>query len=112
MIMKTAEQKIVPGDKVFARLAMKGRVVAELVLDSLYGMTDLLSELRRRAPGVRGLATLYVRNQSRGWCVERPLMLYHGNFERNSSSSLMQCSGNHSHNVADTCRRMQFPWTL
>jgi hypothetical protein len=42
--------------------------------------SELLGELRRQTRGCRGLARLYVRNVSRGWSMERPLMLYRDAF--------------------------------
>lgn len=64
-------------DRVYARLTLAGRVVAELTRDRIDSYTTLLTLLRSMAPACcRGLARLCVRNMTRGWTLERPLMLY------------------------------------
>lgn len=55
---------------------MSGRTVAELTRDRVYRYSDLLAMLRAMAPKCRGLARLTIRNMTRGWSQERPLMLY------------------------------------
>lgn len=64
------------GDRLFARLVMHGRTVVEFMVNSVNDLTELWGELRRQCRGMRGLAKLYLRNASRGWSLERPLMLY------------------------------------
>lgn len=68
--------KIEYGDKIFARLTMGQRTIVEFMINRVADMTELLAELRRSTAGIRGLATLHIRNQSKGWSAERPLMLY------------------------------------
>lgn len=63
-------------DRIYARLTMAGRVVAELTSDGIDGYTALLTMLRSMASDRRGLARLWVRNMTCGWVMERPLMLY------------------------------------
>lgn len=64
-------------DRVYARLTLAGRVVAELTRDRIDSYTTLLTLLRSMVPACcRGLARLCVRNMTRGWTLERPLMLY------------------------------------
>ena len=38
--------------------------------------TELVGEVRQAARRKRGLVTMSVRNASRGWTLEKPLMLY------------------------------------
>lgn len=64
------------GDRVQARLILNGRIVAEFISDRISDMTELLNAVRFRTRELRGLARLYVRNLTRGWADERPLMLY------------------------------------
>lgn len=64
------------GDRVQARLILNGRIVAEFVTDRIADMTELLNAVRFRTRDLRGLAQLYIRNLTRGWVEERPLMLY------------------------------------
>ena len=65
------------GDRLYARLVMGGRTVVEFMISRVSDFSELLGELRRQT---RGLARLYVRNVSRGWSMERPLMLYRDAF--------------------------------
>lgn len=69
-------KRINKGDRIFARLTMGARTIVEFVIDKVESMTDLLIEVHRKTSGIRGLCKLYVRNQSKGWAQERPLMLY------------------------------------
>lgn len=69
-------KKIEFGDKIFARLMMNGRTVVEFMINRVSDMTELIGELRHLTYGMRGLARLYIRNQTKGWSQERPLMLY------------------------------------
>lgn len=39
-------------------------------------MTELISDLRRRLRGKRGLTVVSIRNRDRGWARERRVMLY------------------------------------
>jgi hypothetical protein len=55
---------------------MHGRTVVELTVNSVNDLSELWGELRRHCRGIRGLAKLYLRNASRGWSMERPMMLY------------------------------------
>ena len=73
------------GDRIFARLVMGSRTVVEIMLDTVSGMTDVLGEVRKRCKTASGLARLYVRNHSRGWAEERPLMIYSANGSRGAS---------------------------
>lgn len=74
--LRATGRRMVYGDRVFARLTVDGMHVAEYVFDRVSDMTELIGELRSVASHLRGLVKLYVRNISRGWSVERPLMLY------------------------------------
>lgn len=64
------------GDRIFVKVAVRGRVMFEVVWHHVADRTDLLSKIRSRCCGVRGLVNLYVRNMDRGWSREEPLMLY------------------------------------
>lgn len=70
------KNKIEFGDQIFARILMKGRTLVEFMINRVADMTELIGELRHLTYGVRGLATLQIRNKSKGWSLERPLMLY------------------------------------
>lgn len=86
------------GDRVFARLCINGKVLIERIFDSVADMSQLVRELRFHTRRCRGLARLYVRNLSRGWSVEKPLMLYPGVFEPEMGEVPVQR------------QRMLFPW--
>lgn len=62
-------------DRIFARLSLGGRVIAEIDRADFPSLSFLLTAIRAMVPGVSGLARLSVRNMSRGWSLERPLML-------------------------------------
>ncbi|MBD5197084.1 MAG: hypothetical protein HDS89_06500 [Bacteroidales bacterium] len=70
------DKQISFGDRLFARLVMHGRTVLEFMLNSVNDLTELWGELRRKCRGISGLAKLYLRNASRGWSIERPMMIY------------------------------------
>lgn len=74
--MDTRKFTMAYGDRIYARLSLNGEKVAEFMTDRVAGMAELLGELRTRTRSLRGLCRLYVRNYSRGWSSERPLMLY------------------------------------
>lgn len=71
---KRSKKEIFIGDKIFARLIMGGRLVAEFVINSVGSVKDLLDEMRQKVTDLRGLAMLQIRNQSRGWAEERRIM--------------------------------------
>lgn len=106
------------GDRLFARIVMRGRTVVEFVLNQVSDMTELLGELRKKVKGLRGLAQVYVRNYSRGWSMEQPFMLYASSGTRTAPvanrdfpSDLFgedtACS-----TVRQPERRMLFPWEV
>ena len=64
------------GDKVFARVMMGGKTILEFMADRVNDLSELYGELRSKCRGMRGLVKLYIRNMSRGWSIERPLMFY------------------------------------
>ena len=98
------------GDRIFARLTMGARTVIEFMIDKVESMTDLLLEVHRATAGIRGLCKLYVRNQSRGWAQERPLMLYGSH----SAGAASNAAGSPNVRVATSpfsyYSHMQFPW--
>lgn len=111
--MDTQRNKIEFGDRIFARLTMGGRTVFEFMLNRVSDMTELLGELRHMTSGLRGLAKLYIRNQSRGWSQERPLMLYSNDLpRRNSLFSTSVVSGMSPAMVTRPSRHMTFPWEV
>ncbi|MDE6682831.1 MAG: hypothetical protein K2J87_05345 [Muribaculaceae bacterium] len=107
------------GDRLFARIVMRGRTVLEFVLNQVSDMTELLGELRKKVKGLRGLAQVYVRNYSRGWSMEQPLMLYASSCGRNIPASnsefpsdLFSGGVTESSTVRQPERRMLFPWEV
>ena len=69
-------KSITLGDKMFARLILRGKTVLEFMITSVRDLTELYTLLHSKCRGFRGLAKLYLRNMSKGWSEERPLMLY------------------------------------
>lgn len=75
--LSSESRRIAYTDHIHARIVLGGRVVAELRGDRVDGYSAMLTTLRAMIPHTcQGLAKLYVRNMSRGWSLERPLMLY------------------------------------
>lgn len=64
------------GDRIYVRLTSGGRTLCSFGVDKVATLTDLIAEVRRAARGHRGLTMMHIRNASRGWSMERPLMLY------------------------------------
>lgn len=79
--MRTPHQ-IQYGDQLFARLSVNGHSIAEISTNRIGTLSALIAELRHLSHKFRGLAKIYVRNISRGWSTERPLMLYADRFSR------------------------------
>lgn len=69
-------KKLSYGDKIYARLILNEKNVIEFVIDNIASMTELIGELRMMTRSLKGLAKLYVRNMTQGWCIERPFMIY------------------------------------
>lgn len=69
-----------PGDRIYTRVMLQGRQIAEYAFDYVAGMTELISALRYRMRRFRGLAQVYVRNVTSGWSLQQPLMLYPGRY--------------------------------
>lgn len=74
--MKYSSHSLSYGDKIFARVYINGKGIMEFVIDKVADMSQLIGTLRHHARKYRGLAKIYVRNITRGWAMERPLMLY------------------------------------
>ena len=74
-----------PGDRIYTRVILQGRQVAEYVFDCVSGMSELITALRYRTRELRGLASIYVRNMTAGWSMEQPLMLYPGRYPQGNS---------------------------
>ena len=64
------------GDRIYARLCLDGEDIIEFMNQQVSSMTELIGELRALTRECYGLCKLYVRNMTRGWAVERPLMIY------------------------------------
>ena len=109
--MDIQRNKIEFGDRIFARLTMGGKTVFEFMINRVADMTELLGELRHMTAGLRGLAKLYIRNQSRGWSQERPLMLYSAN-EVPRRNSLFSTATVAPVMASASSRRMAFPWEV
>lgn len=106
------------GDRLFARIVMRGRTVVEFVLNQVSDMTELLGELRKKVKGLRGLAQVYVRNYSRGWSMEQPLMLYASSGTRTAPVGNREFPSdlfgamNDGSTERQYERRMLFPWEV
>lgn len=64
------------GDRISVRVMIDRQCAMQYENTKAADMTDLIGDLRSRAKGLRGLATVYIRNHDRGWTRERHIMLY------------------------------------
>lgn len=67
---------IMKGDRMCARMLFANGEMLMFQSREVYDMTDMLSAIRRECRGRRGLMRLFIRNATRGWSIERPMMLY------------------------------------
>ena len=74
--MDMMNKEIQSGDRIFARLTMGGKVIMEFMMNRVNSMAELMGEVRQMTNGLRGLARLQVRNQSRGWARTSNVMFY------------------------------------
>lgn len=70
------KREITAGDRIFARVLLNGKGILEIATVSAGDMSQLLGTLRHKMRRYQGLAKIYIRNITRGWSLERPLMLY------------------------------------
>ncbi|MDE7509672.1 MAG: hypothetical protein K2M62_06075, partial [Muribaculaceae bacterium] len=66
------------GDRIFVRAMQEGRRVLEMTVTNVSDITGLVGEIRYAGRGLDGLTTLFIRNLSRGWSMERPFRFYTG----------------------------------
>lgn len=96
------------GDRIFARLSMGGRTIVEFMMNTIGSRRELLNEIRKFAEGMRGLAKLYIRNQSRGWSEEGRIMMY--NAESLGSGTTIMRGGLMGEKIVRQDPGMMFPW--
>lgn len=99
------------GDRLFVRVILRGEVVLEFMTDRVADMTELVGEVRHAGFGLSGLSRLQVRNHSRGWSLERPLMFYPPSFPKAYAKGMNRPA---TRPCADSGtgegRTMYFPW--
>lgn len=108
--MNTTRKSISRGDRIYARLSMHGRTITEFMINTASSMTDVLSEIRYHCRKLRGLCTLFIRNHSRGWSEERPLMLYTGITATPASAAQAYSASASGLFSSRPASRMQMPW--
>lgn len=75
--MRTVNYPISYGDRVFARVINpQGKSICELTLEQVSDLTEVLGEVRQAMRSFRGLVRLIVRNYTRGWSKDQPMMFY------------------------------------
>lgn len=70
--------KIESGDRIYVRAIQDGVKVLEMTVSNVADMTQLIGEIRYAGHRLEGLAHLFIRNFSKGWSSERPMMFYGG----------------------------------
>lgn len=71
-------QYIRKGDRIYVRIMQNRMKVLEFSVDNVADYTSLLGEIRYAGNHLSGLASVFIRNHSRGWSEERPMMFYQG----------------------------------
>lgn len=87
------------GDRMFIRVSMRGSAILETYMDRINGYSELIGAVREQMHGASGLAKVWIRNHTRGWSIEKPLMFYAPT--RNPSAVRSACRDDH---------RMLSPW--
>lgn len=64
------------GDRISVRVVVECKTVFQYQTRQVADMTDLTGDLRQRAKGMKGLATVTIRNHDRGWMRELHIKLY------------------------------------
>lgn len=109
------------GDRIFVRAMQEGRRVLEMTVTNVSDITGLVGEIRYAGRGLDGLTTLFIRNLSRGWSMERPFRFYTGvpspgrALRREAVKAVYASYGSRAvgaeYSVAPPVRRrMAFPW--
>lgn len=75
---KYPSQYIRRGDKIYVRIIQDYKNVCEFSVENVDSYTSLIGEIRYVARNLKGLAKVFIRNHSRGWSEERPIMFYQG----------------------------------
>lgn len=70
------KESICYGDKIFVRVTSGRTILLEETFTSVADMTELTGEIRTRLRDTEGLSKVWIRNCTRGWATERPLMFY------------------------------------
>lgn len=105
--MKTANYPIIYGDRIFARVINPhGKSICELTLEQVSDLTEVFGEVRQALRSFRGLVRLIVRNYTRGWSKDQPMMFY-GDFPRPRLTTEPRESYGDS---ANSSSRMLKPW--
>lgn len=73
--MRIEKGKIELGDDVYATLTVAGETVVELKDAEATGVDDVMRKLRRLARHCSGVAKVYIRNRTRGWAMQIPMLI-------------------------------------
>lgn len=103
-------QYIRKGDRLFVRIMQGHTIVTEFMVDSVEDYTSLLGEIRYVGSNLQGLAKVFIRNHSRGWSEERPLMFYQGMPAPRRSMVRRRLQGAASQEPVHSATGMLAPW--
>lgn len=87
--MRIEKGRIEQGDDVYAALSVSGMTVAELRNVQAVGIDDILVALRRMAARYSGMARVCIRNKTRGWMVQLPVLLCKSVFSLRTRESMV-----------------------
>lgn len=86
--MKIEKGKLEKNDDVCAMLSVEGKPVVELNSVSAEKVDDILQALCRRASHCSGMASVSIRNRTRGWMMRLPLLLCRSVFSLRTKDAL------------------------
>ena len=72
---RSTGHRISLNDRIYVKLVLNGVTLIETVRDNIADYTSLIALVREAGRCYKGLARMIVRNMSRGWSVQRPLLL-------------------------------------
>lgn len=70
-------QYVKKGDRIYVCIHRNHRTLMEFSIENASDYAALIGEIRYAGRDLAGLTTVVIRNHSRGWSEERPLMFYH-----------------------------------
>lgn len=81
---RSTSHRISLNDRIYVKLMLNGVTLLETVRDNIADYTSLLAVLREAGNKYKGLARMFVRNISRGWSIQKPLLLASAQYDESA----------------------------